>query len=70
MPVDSSVYSYGNLDTKPVLQEALGKSDPSSDTALLSVKMSDSQNWPQVALMLLFNVLPKQLCQTDEHVQK
>lgn len=53
---------------KPILQEALGRSAPSSDTALLSVKMSDSQNWPQVVLMFLSDVLPKMLCQTDEHV--
>ena len=54
---------------KPILQEALGRSALSSDTALLSVKMSDSQNWPQVVLMFLADVLPKMLCQTDEHVQ-
>lgn len=31
--------------------------------------MSDSQNWPQVVLMFSADVLPKMLCQTDEHVQ-
>lgn len=54
---------------KPILQEALGRIACSWDTALLSVKMSDSQSWPQVVLMFFADELPKMLCQTDEHVQ-
>lgn len=44
------------METKilqPILQEALGRSAPSSDIALLSVQVSDNRNWPQVVPMFL-----------------